>query len=344
MTQSETSIPETRRPASPQRPSALVILNPAAGSGRADRRFRRVEPVFRSWPSPPRVVRTSHIGDAVRLAAEAPAKTGLVVAAGGDGTANEVANGLLQRPGGQGASVLGYIPIGTGCDLARALGISRDPAAAAGTLAIGNDVMVDIGRIEMATREGAVGRYFLNAANVGAAPAITRRLSRGGWLARLGAASYVVAAAREALSVRPVGLRLTVDSGDPVRESALNISVCNGPSFGGGMRPSPHAGLDTGGLDVVVVGDIGVAEILSLLSHLRRDGVVGRRGVSHFACRSLRIEADTSSGHTSGEMPVEVDGEVPGCLPATFSVVAGGLAVRVPASSEQSLGDRDHGW
>lgn len=344
MALSETSSTATPPPA-PREPSPpLVILNPAAGMGRADRRFRRVERSFETWPTPPRVVRTSAPGHATRLAAEAPPATDLVVAVGGDGTANEVANGLLQRPGGQGRSVLGYVPLGTGCDFARALGLSREPEDTASAMADGRDVEVDVGRIEMTTPSGITVRYFLNAANVGAAPAVIRRLGQVRWLARLGAAAYVASVVREAFSVRPVAVRLTPDSEAGVVERAINVSVCNGPAFGGGMRLCPPAGLDTGMLDVVLVGDIGLVAILALVPHLRGDGVVGRQGILHRSCRTVRLEVPDSDAAGGGPTPVEVDGEVPGQLPATFSIIPGGLKVRVPSRAGSPLGRRDPGW
>ena len=110
------------------------------------------------------------------------------------------------------------------------------------------------------------------------------------------------------------------------------------------MRPCPQAGLDTGSLDVVVVGELGLAAILALLPHLRRDGVIGRRGVSHFSCRTVRIESPVPLGIGTGSIPLEVDGEVPGRLPATFSVVAEGLRIRVPAAATLPLGRRHDGW
>lgn len=301
-------------------PSSIsVIFNPAAGAGRGERRWRRIRERVAAWSPSPELLRTEAPGEAESLARSARERgVGLVVAAGGDGTAHEVVQGLLADDGDQGGATFGYLPLGTGCDFARGLGLAEEPERIGRNLPCGRDVDVDVGEIEF----DGDRVYFLNAANLGLGPAVARTVGGSGWLRRLGRSAYLLAAVRALWTAESVELEWSRDGGGREVSPLLNLSICNGPSFGGGMRPCPDAGLRTGALDVAFVGPMGVPAALMEIPRLMRGSRLRHPAVRLFRCRELTLG-------TAG-LPVETDGEDAGRTPASVRVRAAGLRVRVP--------------
>lgn len=257
---------------------------------------------------------TAAPGDAGRIAVEA-ARAGVrrLIVVGGDGTVHEAVNGLMAA--GLRDVVLGYVPTGTGCDLARALGLPASAEGAVRALAGALPRRIDLGFIEPGRGEG---RFFVNAANVGVGPRIAARIDS--WKA-LGRLSYVTATAWELLrsGAEPLCLR---HDGDTSEAPMLNVSICNGPYFGGGMCPDPAASLDSGRLNVVRVSEGGRVQSLWLLPRL-----MGGRLGAHPRLRRFT----TSRLEVVGSGAIEADGEIVGELPAAFEVVKGALQVLAPA-------------
>lgn len=257
-----------------------------------------------------------------RAAAEAGAD--LVVAVGGDGTINEVVNGLMTvgtRP------ALGIIPAGSGSDFARTLRLPRDGFAALEVLRQGNTRRIDAGEIRCApllTSDGSgrVRRYFVNMAGCGASGRVVERFAR--W--RLaGAAGYGVSAALTALDYRWPLVDVVFDE-SPARRVRLNLLfVCNGEYCGGGMRVGQGARPDDGELLVVEAAGVGRLRAMLQWPQLYLGGLHRVSGVSVGPARGLAVEGPAS-------VLVDADGELVGRLPATYRVVPGALDVCVPAS------------
>ena len=293
----------------------LVVVNPTAFGGAAGRRWplmaRHLERHFPSFT----VRTTAARGDAERWAAEWTAKhpDQLVVAVGGDGTVHDVVNGLLRD---RASARLGIIPAGTGNDIARNAGVPTDPEAAVERLARDQPMPMDAGRLRFQGRDGVSrSRIFLNSASVGVSPRANhiagniRRVLPGricyalGGIAALiaeGAGRYVVTAAGRTLHSGP----------------ALNITLANGPSFGGGMRISPASSVSDGRFDQVLIGDIGRIRALIALSRLYAGTHVRMPGVSVTPVKetvqirredgAMLIEADGEEFEATGELTVEV--------------------------------------
>jgi len=302
---------------------ALVILNPAAGAGRARRGWERVRPELRHWRTEPEVVETAAAGHATELArAAVAAGAGLVIAAGGDGTAHEVVQGLMEAGAGEAGTAFAHLPLGTGCDLATGLGLPRQPAGLLRRLRAGRDAWIDVGVAEMAGAQGSARRYFLNAANVGLGPAVARRVKESPRLVKLGKLAYVLASVRELSAARPQPLSWRTDAGETGRQPVLNLFVCNGPSLAGGMRPCPDASLTDGILHVAVVGALGRPAAFAQMGRLARGRPFDHPEIRTFTCRSIELEGPA--------IDVETDGEIAGRLPARIAVLAGALRVRMP--------------
>ncbi|MFQ5742737.1 MAG: diacylglycerol/lipid kinase family protein [Acidobacteriota bacterium] len=303
--------------------STTLIFNPTAGAGRARRHRAELEAELQRWPFPPEVVETEGRGHATELAmAAVHSGASMVIAAGGDGTAHETVQGLLTAADGKRETTFAYLPLGTGCDFATSLGLPHDLRAVARGLPHGRDLRIDVGVAEQSGRDGVCPRYFLNAANVGLGPEVAARVAKSRWLRQLGTPAYLLAAIPALIKVRPQEVCWRTDEGLSGAGPLLNLSACNGPSFGGGMRPCPQAALTSGRLHVAVVGPLGIIAAARQIPRLMRGRRLDHAAVKNFSCRALQIDGPP--------LPVETDGEVEGELPTCLSVRPGGLLVRLP--------------
>lgn len=281
----------------------VIILNTVAKSERAGRweeEVRRHLPGFE-------IVKTLSAGHGVSLAREAVNQgASLVVAAGGDGTVNEVVNGL-----GDSGVCLGILPIGSVNVLAMELGLPMDVPGAARVIREGATRKIDLGQVN--------GRRFVQLAGVGLDAQVVRETDHGSKKA-LGPLSYVLTAVQVAARPSPT-LRVWVSGREEMRGSFVLIG--NGRFYGGPFQFFPGASLEDGELDVCVFQRTGH---LDLLRYLR--GVVLNRlphyvDVEMFRASQLRIESDE-------EVPAEVDGELCAVTPVEVRVLPRALSVRVP--------------
>ncbi|TMG56282.1 MAG: diacylglycerol kinase family lipid kinase [Chloroflexi bacterium] len=268
---------------------ALAIINPAAGKGAGERMSRRIAEDFRAQGLKVDIVRTPARDEAARLAREGAADGyRTIVAVGGDGTANEIANGLV----GSGA-VLALYPIGSGNDLARALGYPRRRRDVLKFLRGARRRSIDVGEVN--------GRVFVNAAGVGIDGHVAARVAAAirvvgptfGYLAGalLGVATY-----------RPQPMRVLVD-GELRSGRFLTVVAANGTHFGAGMRVAPDAVMDDGQLDVLLAGDLSRAASLVALAKLYRGTHIDGRTIVLRRARVVEIELERP-------LAMELDGEV----------------------------------
>ena len=258
------------------------------------------------------MVWTSRRGHAVEIAASAGDR--LVVAVGGDGTAHEVVNGLLLRPG-TGRPRFGALQAGLGSDLARTLPSPRWPADVPAWLQHTTWRTIDVGRISTSQRDC----YFVNAADAGIGADVARRAATGpavlgGTVRFLGAAIFSL------LTHRSATLSFRLDAGPWERTRVRSLVVANGRYFGGAMWIAPSAEPGDGSFDVVTIGDLGRLEGIWRMPLLYQ-GKHGTLPQVRFA-RARRIEIDTVE-----PVGIEADGELVGQTPAVFEIVPGSLDV-----------------
>jgi diacylglycerol kinase (ATP) len=295
-----------------------MVINAVAGGGRAGSRWPALAQELDRRGLVYETAFTDAEGAAARLA-EAGARDGCaaVVAVGGDGTVNEVVNGLMAASvAGAPPPVLGVIPSGTAQDFARSAGIPLDGRAAIDCLVGGQPRPLDVGRVHLAS--GAV-RYFANYAGVGFDAMVAARAKAWGHPLR-GALPYVVGFFAVLRGYRNKQFVVRPDGGPPFTPARrINmIILANGANYAGVMRMAPDASLDDGLLDVVVVGDVGPVELLASVPLV----VLGRH-LAHPKVTALRA---VNVAITAAEpVLVQVDGEVAGELPATFDVIPGAL-------------------
>jgi diacylglycerol kinase (ATP) len=306
-----------------QRP--LVIVNPRSGGGLSEARWAKLVDGLTDGLGPFDRVFTTAPRDATAIARrEAAAGRRLVVALGGDGTISEAVDGILQA--GAGATTeLGVIPRGTGGDFRRTLELPKDLAEAARRVREGRVQVIDAGRVTYVAHDGsAETRHFVNVSSFGYSSAVASRANAS--TKRFGAKmAFVGAAVRTLLAYDNTDVWLELDDRPRERRRVLLAAVGNGRFFGGGMKICPEAKLDSGALDVVVVGDLSRADVLLKGSRLYDGSHLSLEEVTSTRARKLvatPVEADAV-------VPLELDGETPGRLPATFEVLPGALRIRV---------------
>ncbi len=287
----------------------LIILNPAAGRGAGKRLIPQVLIAASHAGLKVEVFSTARAGDARRRAERAVTEEWkMVVAAGGDGTLSEVASSLMDTP-----MVMGILPVGTGNDLARHLGLPLNALECLRALTSYKVIAIDVGL--------ANGLPFLVAAGAGFDAAVAEEVNRGVWGLR-GSLAYVVAVLRTLWRYRCTSMRVQVDE-SIVETKAYFTVVANARGYGGGMKIAPDASLRDARLDVCCV------KALSRWRFLVAAGRVYRgQHITHPAVRMLQ----GSSILIQSEPPVSVvvDGEIRGQTPLVVTVKAGSLRLALP--------------
>ena len=269
-----------------------VIANPAAGSAQDGTPADAAARVLADLGHVVVVHETEGPRHAERLARDAVAAAAdLVVAAGGDGTLNEVLNGVAHDDGLTRCR-LGILPVGTGNDFARMLGIET-PEAAVAALADGHVRTLDV--VDLA------GRLFLNASAGGFTAETSARVSSDLKQA-VGKLAYLIGGARAFLEYEPVATR--IDTGREVLEADLQLfAVCNGAYIGGGHILAPSARPDDGEMEVCLVRAGTALDFLTLLPRLSTGDHVGEDEVTYFRTREVTLTF-------ARPIKVNTDGEV----------------------------------
>lgn len=290
-----------------------VILNPQAGT--AARSGEDLASRLRAAGYDVRL--TSAGGEATQIARErALAGAPLVVAAGGDGTISEVANGLLDAHTG---ARLGLLPLGTGNDLARTLDIPLgDVDAALALLRQGRERVIDVIAVEP---DDAPRTYAVNVAAGGFSGQVDEVLTPE-LKARWGPLAYVFSAARVLPDLTGYRTTLAFDDGQAEQVEALNVIVANARSCGGGVAIAPGADVEDGLLDVVVVRFSKLLDLARVALRLARGDDLDDADVYRRRARAVRITA-------SPPMWFNVDGELVSKAAVTFRVVPRALRVVV---------------
>jgi len=295
-----------------QKSKARVICNPTSGGGIYDPDEIRdeLDRLDLDW------VETEGPEDAIEAAEEW--REGLLLVAGGDGTINDVVNGL-GRAGFPEGVTLGFLPAGTGNDLAATLCIPEDPDLAEDVIRQDRERKLDVARV----RSEDVGeRFFINVATGGLGAEISNANDEE-LKERWGKLSYLRASLEVARNFDVRELSLYLD-GEQRRVRAVNIAVGNCRYTGGGWPATPKANPEDGLLDVVVIETLGVADLLGLApAVLEESGYLDRDGVLFVRAKEIRVETQPPG------LEFTADGEIIGNEPAQFSVLPQTLKVIV---------------
>lgn len=312
----------------------LVIVNPQSASGATGDAWPRIasELATHFGAFQPRFTRAP--GEAGEIAAEAALKNKLIIACGGDGTISEVANGILISGG---VAELGILPSGTGGDFRKTIGIPGRTRDAARILRTGQTRQIDVGRVTYTTDAGDhASRYFLGVASFGMSADVIAKVKQGGpewipakgpkWLT--GRIAFSLAMAETALKTAATKIVVQLDDHPEQYMTVANLCVANARYFGGGMKIAPDAKLTDGKFDVVSIGDLGAAKILTNAPRLYTGFHLGIENVGHALAKKV-LARPVAEQERIG---LDIDGELPGYLPATFQIFPKALRVRCPGS------------
>ena len=305
----------------PQAPEKTIFLvNPASANGSTGRR----------WPELARRAaaaglegatlfseRQGHLAELAREAALDGAE--LLVVVGGDGSVNEVANGLA----GLGRQPeVAIVPRGTGWDFSRTFGIPRKVDDAVHVALEGDVRTIDVGRASYRAWDGSdATTSFANVASAGMSGAIAKRANETS-KALGGKASYLWATFAVFSGWEATEIEVVVD-GERRTGRMFDVVVANGRFFGGGLQICPEAQPDDGLFDVLTIGDVTKRDLVLTMPKMYRG-----THLPHPKAELLRGPSVTVTSETP--LPIELDGEQPGTTPATFEVAAGALRLRVP--------------
>jgi YegS/Rv2252/BmrU family lipid kinase len=305
----------------------LLIANPAAAAGRAGTRWKELLRTLRARGVPTEQVTTERPGHAWELARQAAGEYEVLVAAGGDGTVNEVANGILTS--GARDTKLAVAPLGTGNDVAQLLGVPT-VADTVETLIHGQPRPMDV--IEIAAGEGAASRthFALLFAAVGFATEILHKTTPAVKRFFGPRYCYSVGFFQALFSYRAPLVRARGEGGEFTGRMLLACAG-NSPFAGGGvMHFSPGARLDDGLLNISLIDAVGRLATLRQFFRLLKGTHVHHPKVRYFTGTSLAVETDPS-------VPIQIDGDHFCQTPATFRVRPGGVPVLVNPSAAARL-------
>jgi YegS/Rv2252/BmrU family lipid kinase len=286
-----------------------LIVNPAAGGGRAAKVLPAVEAALRRSRLEVRTSPTRSLEHAVELAREAAAGGEVVAVLSGDGCVGAVAGALRDAPG----AVMAVLPGGRGNDFARVAGIPRDPVAAAALVGTGVPTPIDLGEVD--------GRPFIGIASLGFDSDANRIANAAP--SRLGPFVYAYGALRALLSWRPARFHVEVD-GEQLDVEGWSVAAANSGAYGGGMLLAPGADLHDGRLDVVLSTRTSKLTFLRTLPSVFRGTHVRKPFIRVLRGAEVRVSADRP-------FVVYADGDPIAELPVTIRAVPGAVQVLLPA-------------
>ena len=290
-------------------PRVLVIYNPAAGQWRK-RRLQTTLAALKGLGCTITLFATQKAGDAQERAATLTSEEcDVVVAAGGDGTINEVANGLANAQ--HAVPPLAIIPLGTANVLAQEIGLRGNPRAVARAIAQGGRMTVHLGE--------ANGRYFLMMAGVGFDAHVVANVDLA-LKRRTGKIAYVVETLVQGLRYGFPRCRVTIDGQS---HDAYSVVVCNGKHYGGPFVAAPKASLADPAFEVCLLQKGGYRHVLRYGAALVMGRLSALPDVQILTGKSLRIEGDPG-------LPVQGDGDIIATLPVEIAVAARTLELVVP--------------
>jgi YegS/Rv2252/BmrU family lipid kinase len=302
----------------------FLIVNPKSANGQTGKRWAELSALLTRKLGEFGHAFTAGPMDATVLARKA-LKEGYrcVVAVGGDGTINEVVNGFFEDgkvidP----QAALGVIPRGTGGDFRKTFGWSIEVEEAATRLEGEKTQALDLGLLEYTTNAGAKGtRYFANICSFGVSGQVDAAVNKSS-KALGGKLSFMLASVKVLARYKDRKVRIDCDGGAPEEVAITTLSVCNGRYFGGGMMVAPGADPVDGLFDVTIWSGYSLADF-ALKSRYLYDGTHTQWDRTRtLRCKTIHAESDE-------EVLLDVDGEAPGRLPCTMTVLPSAIRLKV---------------
>jgi YegS/Rv2252/BmrU family lipid kinase len=300
----------------------VFLVNPASAGGSTGKRWPELAHRAAALGLAGDALISEEPGQLTALAQEAIAGGAeRLVVVGGDGSVNEVVNGVAGEEGVE----IAVLARGTGWDFVRTYGIPRDLEQAVDVALTGEIRTIDLGLVTFRTWAGAETRsYFANVASAGISGAIAQRANETS-KALGGKISYYWSTLAVFVRWQTGEMRITVDE-ESRAGKIIDVLVANGRYVAGGMMMLPEAEPDDGLFDVLVIGDVTKRDLLVTLPKSYRGKHLPHPRLEVLRGRVVTVDADEP-------LPIELDGEQPGTTPARFEVVPRALRLRVPRAA-----------
>ena len=299
----------------------FIIVNPNAGNGKGKKDWERISGLFEKENISVRARFTEKKGQAIEFTRDA-IEDGFrqVISVGGDGTLNEVVNGIFSQdkiPPGQ--VTIGMIPVGTGNDWGRMFGIPTVYEGAVKVIREKKTILHDVGIVSYYSGSEQQKRYFINIAGLGFEALVVKKTNKQKDKGKSNQALYFYNLMSSLLSYKITRAEIIIDD---IRNSAsiFSINVGNGRYCGGGMRQTPDAMPDDGLLDVTVIREMGRLEIIRSLKLLYDGTILSHPKVDGYRCKNVKVTSESL-------LFIEADGESLGHTPAEFSIIPYGINV-----------------
>jgi diacylglycerol kinase (ATP) len=299
----------------------LVIVNPNAGNGKGSKDWEKISSLLKSEGLTFDTRFTERKGHAIILTIEG-INEGFrkIIAVGGDGTLNEVVNGVFQNNVCRTNDIsLATIPVGTGNDWGKMFGIPRNYKKAIKIIGENKLILHDTGKVSFYEGREKTERFFINMAGLGFESVVVRKTNNQKERGRGGKLIYLYNLLTSLLSYKNTKAEIIID-GEKKSASMFSLNVGNGRYCGGGMRQTPYALPDDGLLDVTLINDMGKFEIIRNIKKLYDGTILDHPKVDSYRCKNAKIFSDSV-------IYVDADGESLGQTPAEFSIVPASINI-----------------
>lgn len=303
----------------------MVVANPRAAGGAVAQRWPEIQAAMTSLIGPFDFNMTDSPMAATRLTRQALREGyDLIASLGGDGTHNETVNGFFEadrliNP----QAALAIIPCGTGGDFRKTLGYGHDIHEAIQHLVDGAPSPCDLGRMRFVRHDGTPGsRHFLNIASFGISGLVDAKVNHSPKLLR-GPSAFVFGLMRAVAEFTPQAVQLNIDDRFDLQATINTVAVANGRCFGGGMMVAPHAEIDDGLFDLVIIRDMPLPQLTLNTIRLFKGRHLASPHVSHLRARTITA----SPVDPQEAVLIDIDGEAPGRLPASFTILPNAIKI-----------------
>jgi YegS/Rv2252/BmrU family lipid kinase len=293
----------------------LIVVNPNAGKKKGQKDWNQIEKLLSEYGIEYRVVFTGKQRDAIKIV-EHGIQDGFrrIAAVGGDGTMNEVVNGVFRQSAVPTDQItIGIITVGTGNDWGRMFGIPRDYEGAIRLIKENKTCLSDTGIVEYQTDKGRGKRFFINIAGLGFDAVVVRRTNAQKEKGRNGKAIYFYNLLKSLLFYRHTHTDIVID-GKLITNQTFTISLGIGKFSGGGMRQTPNALHDDGLFDITIIKRMRKGEIIRSLRKLYDGTILDHPKIEGHTGRNILINSQP-------QIHLEADGESLGYSPIEFNII-----------------------
>jgi YegS/Rv2252/BmrU family lipid kinase len=302
----------------------LVIVNPNAGNGKGKKDWDTIAAFLSKAELPFSVKVTERKGHAISITLDGiAAGYRKIITVGGDGTLNEVVNGVFTNSLCPTNEIsLALIPVGTGNDWGRMFGIPLNYEKAIKIIKENKQMVHDVGLISFFNTTEKMKRYFINIGGLGFESVVVRRTNIQKDKGRSGKLIYFYNLLMSLLSYKNTKAEIVID-GEKIYADVFSINVGNGRYCGGGMRQTPNAFPDDGLLDVTIINGMGKFEIIRNLKILYDGTILNHPKIDGYKCKNLKVTSESiiyteADGESLGHTPVEFS-----IIPASINIVFG---------------------